>query len=297
MALIARVFNPAPAVILGVVGMFTLTYASIWLFAARGLWLEPVTAVAGIGLTTLAGSTLMYFLEHRERMVVRRQLARHVGEGVASQLDEGEWPERGGEAVEITVMFSDLQGFTTLSETLSSPEMCALLNRYFGDILFSQVDRFGGSTDKLMGDGMMAYFGWPIRHKDHAARAVQCALEIERELVKWLALPENAGLPPLRTRIGLHSGVATVGEIGSGKRVEFTVIGDVVNTSARLEGMNKDYGSVILMTEPTYAAAGSFGVKVEPRGPVPVRGKGQLVDVFSIQLEDITSVSTPTDRS
>lgn len=288
MALIARILTPLPAAFLGLIGVAALVFGSIHLFASTGVWLEPVTAVAGLVTTTITGSGLMYILEHRERLAMRRQLSRQVGEAVAAQLTEGDWPDRGGETVEITVMFSDLQGFTSLSETMSSSELCDVLNRYFGDVIFPLVDRYGGSTDKLMGDGMMAYFGWPARHADHARRAVLCALDMERELVKWLELPENAGLPALRTRIGLHTGVATVGEIGSGKRVEFTVIGDVVNTSARLESMNKEFGSVILMSEPTRSAAGDIGVRTWERGAVAVRGKVEPIPVHSIQLEDIT---------
>src|SRR4028119_1683320 len=104
------------------------------------------------------------------------------------------------------MLFSDLQGFTSLSETMNSQELCAVLNRYFGDVIFPIVDKHAGTTDKLMGDGMMAYFGWPARHRDHAARAIRCALEMQTALEEWKRLPENEGLPPLRTRVGIHTG-------------------------------------------------------------------------------------------
>ena len=87
---------------------------------------------------------------------------------MADTLTEDEWPDFGGETVEITLLFSDLQGFTSLSETMTSEEICSLLNRYFG-VIFPILDQHGGTLDKLMGDGMMAYFGWPIRQHDHAA--------------------------------------------------------------------------------------------------------------------------------
>lgn len=296
MAAVTRLFTPLPAVGVGLFAVLGLFFGSVWLVSARGYWMEPVTASAGVILSTMAGTAVMYAAEHRERMVTRRLLDRHLGPGVAGRLSDDEFPELGGESVEITLLFSDLQGFTSLSEKMDSPQICELLNRYFGEVIFPILFKHGGTLDKLMGDGMMAYFGWVPRHPDHARRAVLCALEMERALAEWLKQPENAELPPLRTRIGIHTGVATVGEIGSGQRTEFTVIGDVVNVSARLEAMNKEFGSVILMTEATRKGAGEVDVLMKERGAVPVRGRAEPIPVFSIDLEDIVGTGSSKEQ-
>lgn len=295
MAAVTRLFTPLPAVGVGIFALLGLFFGSVWLLSAHSYWVEPVTASAGVLFSTMAGTAVMYAAEHKERMLTRRLLDRHLGPGVARTLSEDQFPELGGESVEITLLFSDLQGFTSLSEKMDSPQICALLNRYFGEVIFPILFRHGGTLDKLMGDGMMAYFGWVPRHPDHARRAVLCALEMERALADWLKEPENAELPPLRTRIGIHTGVATVGEIGSGQRTEFTVIGDVVNVSARLEAMNKEFGSVILMTEATRSGAGEVDVRMTERGAVPVRGRAEPIPVFSIDLEDIVEANGSRD--
>ncbi|HTE18783.1 MAG TPA: adenylate/guanylate cyclase domain-containing protein, partial [Armatimonadota bacterium] len=113
------------------------------------------------------------------------------------------------------------------------------------------------------------------------ARAIRCALEMQTALEEWKRLPENDALPPLRTRVGIHTGEATIGEIGSGTRAEFTVIGDVVNVAARLEGMNKEFGSTILISDATRAAAGEI-VPMIPQGMATVRGRKEPMPVYSI---------------
>jgi adenylate cyclase len=286
MGAVTRYVTPVPALGVAFVVATGLVWGSVRLLADGGLWLEPVTALGGLTSSTICGTVLMYLVEHRERMETRRQLSRHVGPGVAAKLAEHEWPDLGGESVEITLLFSDLQGFTSLSEGMTSQELCSLLNRYFGEVIFPVVDRHGGSTDKLMGDGMMAYFGWPMRDADHAARAIKCALEMQEALAAWVRLPENAELPPLKTRVGIHTGEATVGEIGSGARAEFTVIGDVVNVASRLEGMNKEFGSVILISDATrLEAASTLDVPLKSRGVVAVRGRVEPLPVFSVEME------------
>ena len=286
-AVVGRVFTPgvaAPATG-GVVAL--LWFASIQGLAVANVWWEPVTATAGALLASGLETTFMYFAERRQRLAERRQLERHVGAGVAGKLAEGEWPDFGGETREITMLFSDLQGFTSISENMTSLEICSLLNRYFG-VIFPIMDRYGGTLDKLMGDGMMCYFGFPVRHPDHAARAIRCALEMQEALDEWQQQPEFAGTPGLRTRIGIHTGGATIGEIGAGDRAEFTVIGDVVNVASRLEGMNKDLGTTILISENTRNSAGEI-VPMTPRGVATVRGRREPLPVYSLESTGATS--------
>lgn len=294
-AIVGRILQTGPMVLITGVVLIGLYMLSTMLHAGAGVFLEPVTATGGAVVTMIAETGLMYFAERRQRQAVRRQLSRHVGAGVAEKLDQDEWPEMSGESREITMLFSDLQGFTSISESLTSPEICSLLNRYFG-VIFPIVDRHFGTLDKLMGDGMMVYFGWPKRTPDHAEKSIRCAIEMQEALDAWQRQPENAGMPQLRTRIGLHTGTATIGEVGSGDRVEFTVIGDVVNVASRLEGMNKDFGTTILLSESTRNAAGEV-VPMAYRGVASVRGRKEPMPVYSVETGGATGRQRTTGRS
>lgn len=284
-ALAGRVLNPRLLVLIGAALIWGLCWASGELLSSGRLWMEPVTAAIGVALAVLGETLYMYVAERRGRMHARRQLSRHVGPGVADKLTEDDWPELGGESMEVTLFFSDLQGFTTLSEGLSSPEICKLLNEYCG-VIFPVLFKYEATLDKVMGDGIMAYFGAIPRYPDHAARAVRCAIEIQHELDAWQALPRNRHLPPLKTRVGLHTGMATLGEIGATGRVEFTVIGDIVNVASRLEGMNKEFGTRILISEATRLAAGDIA-PMQFRGAAKVRGKSEPMPVYSVETEDV----------
>jgi len=288
-ALAGRVLNPRLLVILGAVLIWALCWASGQLLSSGRLWLEPVTAAIGVALAVLGETLYMYVAERRQRLHARRQLSRHVGPGVADKLTEDDWPELGGESMEVTLFFSDLQGFTTLSEGLSSPEICKLLNEYCG-VIFPVLFKYEATLDKVMGDGIMAYFGAIPRYSDHAARAVRCAIEIQHALDAWQALPRNKSLPPLKTRVGLHTGMATLGEIGAERRVEFTVIGDIVNVASRLEGMNKEFGTRILISEATRLAAGDIA-PMQFRGEAKVRGKSEAMPVYSVETDEVTAVA------
>jgi len=283
-ALSGRVLSPRVLMLIGGLLVFGLCWGSSQLLGSARLWMEPVTASVGVLLATVGETTFMYVTERRARLHVKRQLRRQVGPGIADKLTEEEWPAWGGESREITLFFSDLQGFTSLSENMSSPEICQFLNRYCA-VIIPIMDRYGGALDKIMGDGFMVFFGWVPARQDHAAQAIRCAIEIQVALDKWTKLPENANLPPLRTRIGLHTGVATVGEIGASDRAEFTVIGDIVNVASRLEGMNKEFGTVILLSEATREAAGDI-VPMEYRGVAQVRGREVPMPVYSIDVSN-----------
>lgn len=277
---LGRLFTPT--VLVPVVGVLIALFwfGSIHFLANANVWWEPVTASVGL-VTAAAGETaFMFVAERKQREKAKRQLSRHVGRGVAEKLTDDEWPDLSGETREISMLFSDLQGFTSLSENMTSPEICSLLNRYF-EVIFPILFKHGGSLDKLMGDGMMAYFGWPVRQHDHAARAIRCAIEMQQALEEWQRQPEFAGAPPLRTRVGIHTGAATVGEIGALDRVGFTVIGDVVNVASRLEGMNKDFGTTILISDATRSSAGEI-VPMTHRGVATVRGRKEPMPVYSV---------------
>jgi adenylate cyclase len=203
--------------------------------------------------------------------------SRFVNPHVVRQLMERGGLEGEGRTREVTLLFSDIRGFTTLSETRPPEEVVAILNRYFTrqvDVVF----RHGGSLDKFIGDALMAFWGAPLDDAEHAQHAVACALDMADEL---LAFREELGAAGagFDVGIGLHSGPAVVGLIGSDRRREYTSIGDTVNLASRIEGLTKEAGRRILVSRDTMErCAGAFDFV--SCGTYPVKGRAQPVELF-----------------
>lgn len=280
-ALLARPLHPLGG--LGVAGgILVALFAAVAMSnQAWRFWIDPVRAAAGILVAYGLEVVLLQLTERRIQREMLRTFGRIVGPAVRDDiLREDRVPETRGELRPVTLLFSDLQGFTTLSEGMTAPDIVALVNEYF-DVMLEIVDRHGGVVDKLMGDGIMAYFGAPKSLPDHAARGVACALEMQAAMEPFREAALRRGLPALHMRIGIHTGEAVVGLIGSRTREEYSVIGDIVNVASRLEGMNKEFGTTILVSEETYQASGS-GTPAELIGEAAVRGRKQPVRVYAI---------------
>jgi adenylate cyclase len=180
-------------------------------------------------------------------------------------------------AVDATVLVSDLRGFTALAEQMKPSAVLAVLSE-IQTALAEAVRKHGGTVDKFMGDGMLAVFGAPDPLIDHARRAVATALDIRRAMDAL-----NAAHPdrlPLRVGMGIHSGNLIAGVLGSGDRMEFTIIGDTVNTASRLEGMTKDFGVDVLLSAAT--AKQLVDVAIEELGSAPVRGKAEQIALYTL---------------
>ncbi|WP_245426502.1 adenylate/guanylate cyclase domain-containing protein [Mesorhizobium sp. YM1C-6-2] len=184
----------------------------------------------------------------------------------------------------VTVMFTDIADFTALSEQMDAAAVSRLLNRHFA-ILCAAVDAYGGTVDKFLGDGMMAFFGAPDRLKGHAAAAVRAAAAIREDLAADNLAARREGLPELRVRIGIHTGPVIVGNIGASDRVNYTIIGDTVNVSQRLQGLGKELEPEAATTIAVSAETASRLDKrfeIKPAGQHRLRGRGEPIEVFLI---------------
>jgi adenylate cyclase len=212
--------------------------------------------------------------------VARANYSRFMPEYVVKQLLENPNSFRlGGVNQTITVLFADIRGFTALSERENPEKVVGLLNRYFSamtEIIFDH----GGTLDKYIGDGLMALFGAPSASPADAMNAVKAAVSMQKRLSSLNAELHKAGYGQISVGIGLHTGEATIGYIGSDKRSEYTAIGDTVNLASRLE--SNALGGQILMSEATAAASGNL-IPVNPREPLTVKNRVQPVNVFEVR--------------
>jgi len=232
--------------------------------------------------------------EEREKKFIRSVFKRYVADNVVdSLLASGKMPDLGGEKKTITVLFSDIRSFTTISEKLDPHNVVEFLNRYFErvcEIILAE----GGTIDKFIGDAIMVQFGAPVPYTDHADRALRAALAMRDTAVdfsKWMS-ERFAGrdLPPFAIGIGIHTGEAIAGNMGSSQRMEYTVIGDTVNIASRLESATKTLGCVIVASGETLKASGT-PVRTGLHDVISVKGRGTPVEVFEIiDLEEKEAV-------
>ncbi|MBX3648283.1 MAG: adenylate/guanylate cyclase domain-containing protein [Rhodocyclaceae bacterium] len=270
--------------LLWLLGVPLLALASF--IAFRGGVLMPVAAyalVAGLALLGVLGWRLTG--EERERARVRRMFGRYVSDQVVEALLQAEHrPELGGQSQTVTVLFSDIRNFTTISERLNAKEVVEMLNTYFERACAAMLAE-GGSIDKFIGDAIMVEFGSPLPVADHAIRGVRAAVALRAvagEFAGWMEQRfPGRDLPGFAVGIGLHSGEAIIGNIGSPTRMEFTAIGDTVNLASRLEGMTKQLGCAILASESTIVSAGE-SVVCGRSEVITVKGREAPVRVFEV---------------
>jgi adenylate cyclase len=254
-----------------------LLWAS-WLLVGRLVLFPVLTPLAAAWSFYAAASLANYLRERNARREAVAQFSRFVNPHVVRQLVERGGIEGAGQTREVTLLFSDIRGFTTLSETRRPQEVVALLNRYFSlqvDVVF----RHGGSLDKFIGDCIMAIWGAPLDDAEHARHAVACALDMADTLQAFKReLGPAAG--DFDVGIGIHSGPAVVGLIGSEKRREYTAIGDTVNLASRIEGLTKDAKRRILVSRETMERCGE-AFDFVPAGSYKVKGRAQEVELYA----------------
>jgi adenylate cyclase len=285
LATTAFVALPAGAGALFWLGVTLLTALSGFMAFRSGV-LVPVSVYAVATALALLG-VLGWRLtgEERERSRIRQMFGRYVSDQVVEALlKSGKRPELGGQTQGMTVLFSDIRNFTTISERLNAKEVVEMLNTYFA-LACAPLLAEGGSIDKFIGDAIMVEFGSPLPLADHAIRGARAAIALRtvaEEFSAWMAqrFPDR-DLPRFAVGIGLHSGEAVIGNIGSPTRMEFTAIGDTVNLASRLEGMTKEIGCAILASEATIVAAGN-AVICGRSEVIKVKGREEAVRVFEV---------------
>lgn len=217
----------------------------------------------------------------REREMLKTGFARYVSKDVVdSLLARGVQPDVHGERRDVTILFSDIRNFTTLSERLRPEQVVVLLNEYF-ERMIEVVFRNQGTLDKFIGDGLMVLFGAPLEDPDHAAHAVRAALEMQAEVAALRERWHREGLPEIEIGVGIHTGPAIVGNIGSSRRLEYTAIGDTVNLASRIESATKELKRSILLSGSTQAAV-SDRFSTLPLGEIRVKGRDAPVAVYSL---------------
>jgi len=249
-------------------------------------WVVPVgTVQVGLAIAYLSTIALRLTGEERERARLKHMFGRYVSDDVVDTLlSEKDRPDLSGEERHVTVLFSDIRNFTTISEKLNAHEVVEMLNAYFSKVCEPILNR-GGMVNKYIGDAVMAVFGAPKSYPDHARRAIAAAIDMVQEgkdFRKWMEerFPDR-GLPVFAIGVGVHTGYCVVGDIGSERRTEFTAIGDTVNAASRLEGMTKELGVWFVASAATIKAAGD-GIITGKTETVTVKGRSEPIELFEV---------------
>jgi adenylate cyclase len=273
----------ATAVTLVLVAAFG--WASMLLFA-RGTWLNVTQPVLTVSLALFGGVAYQFFVEGREKRKMQRLFGQYVSKDVFARLVANpELARLGGERREMTVLFSDIRGFTTVTERGQPEETVQMLNEYFTKMV-EIVFKHKGTLDKFVGDMVMALFNAPLDDPDHAEHAVQAALEMIDELQRLNSQWKAEGrFAELDIGIGINTGPMIAGNIGSNAIMSYTVIGDAVNLGSRLESLNKQYGTRIIVSDATRRQL-SGRYMFRPLGDVVVKGKTQPVAIFEVVGRD-----------
>ncbi len=259
-----------------------------------GLPLLPLVGPAlALVISLWMMDVLLGSVERKQREFIQGAFSRYVSPVVVKQLaDDPDKLRISGERRELSFIFTDIQGFTTLSEQLSSEQLSDILNAYL-DGACEIILRHGGMVDKFIGDAIMTIFNAPIAQTDHAQRAVLCAVELDAYAESFRRLQNDKGIPLGVTRLGLHTGSAMIGNFGSHTRMDFTALGDAVNTAARCEGVNKYFGTRVCCTESIVQQCPDL--RFRPIADVVLKGKLSSIELLTPE-GDTTPAIAPYDR-
>jgi adenylate cyclase len=279
-ALLMRRWRPVLSALAGVASMALVVLLDWYLFLNWQLWLPAFSTLAAVPAMYVSLGGLSFLREQARKREVTQAFSLYVTPQVVDQLlAHPEQLKLGGERREVTFMFTDLAGFTTFSEALSAERVVYLLNRHFTDMT-DIVLKHDGTVARFIGDAIMAFWGAPLDDDKQALHAVTAAIEMQEGMQRLREEFVAEGLPAIHMRIGIQSGSAILGNLGSARRFDYTAIGDDVNLAARLEGINKLYGTGIMVGDAT-ARQVAADIPLRRVDRVIVKGKSQPVEVFT----------------
>ena len=259
-------------------GYCLVTY---YLFVWKNVSADFVAPVLSLFLGYSFVSFYNFMKEEKEKKWVKKALSNYLSARVMeSVLADPAKLRLGGQRENLTVLFSDIRGFTTISEALKAEEVVELLNEYFSRMV-EVVFRYDGTLNKFIGDALMAFWGAPVGQQDHPERAVLCALDMMEELKKLQEKWRSEGKTVIDIGIGISTGEMIIGNMGSKDKMDYTVIGDTVNLGSRLEGLNKEYDTNIIISASTHQAVKEL-VETKALGSVKVKGKEKAVHIYAV---------------
>ena len=255
---------------------------AVYFFRSEGLWLNLIYPVLLVVLLFAAATLVSYFFTFSEKRYLKLAFQHYVPPAVVEDLVADAGALRlGGEKRELTVLFSDIRGFTTLSEGMQPEELVKLMNEYF-TVMTERVFAEKGSLDKYIGDAIMAVYGAPVAETEHPKQACRSALAMLRALDELHRKWQPKGLPKIGIGVGINTGPMIVGNMGSATRFNYTVVGDAVNLASRIESLNKTYGTSILISENTYQRVAGEFANLREVDRVQVRGREQPVRLYEL---------------
>ncbi|MCP4403794.1 MAG: adenylate/guanylate cyclase domain-containing protein [bacterium] len=262
--------------LLGIAG---LAYAA---FLFSNIWLNVTFPFLFIVVDYLAITSYKYFAEEKQKREIKNAFQHYVAPTVVEKMLESvDHLTLGGERKELTALFSDIRGFTSISEKMKPDDLVRFLNEYLSAMTTIALN-YEGTVDKYMGDAIMAFYGAPLEQTDHAVRACKSAIDMIARLKEYRKAWEAQGLPFLDIGIGINSGEMSVGNMGSEDRFDYTIMGDNVNLASRLEGINKQYKTNIVISEFTYKLIQDEPFIVRELDTVQVKGKEVPVTIYEL---------------
>ena len=259
-----------------------IVYFLICIFAFNNNITPLVITPLAVQLSTMIfGYSYRFILEGKNKEKIQNAMGKYLSQDIMKNVVQNiDDIKLGGKKANVTVLFSDIRGFTSMSEKMTAEEVSLILNEYFSE-MEPIVTKYNGVINKFIGDAVMAIFGEPVQDINHPQNAVKCAYEmlkkVEQLREKWLF----EGKPKIEIGIGINTGEAFVGNIGSQNRLEYTVIGDTVNLASRIEGYNKVYKTNLLISSSTYAQVSDI-VDVIKIADVTIRGKVKKMDIYEV---------------
>jgi len=245
------------------------------------IYFDQLGLSLAIFIPSLSMASVKFLKEESQKRFIKSAFSRYLSPGVIDQIiDNPDLLQLGGENREITIFFSDVAKFSTISEKLSPTELVELLNEYLSEMT-DIILKYGGTVDKYEGDAIMAFFGAPISYEDHAKRTCLSVIDMKKRLRELQDKWEQEGKDALFVRMGINTGDAVVGNMGSRMRMDYTAMGDSVNLASRLEGANKHYSTYALVSENTYEQAKDF-IEARKLDRIRVVGKTEPILIYEL---------------